>query len=251
MPFDADETRFSNLRFAREGGVLEMTLHTRGGEALWGIAEDGLHNELGVAFAEIARDRETKVVILTGTGTSFIAGMDPQSRPTETSRSAIWARMHREGVALLENLLAIPVPVIAAVNGPALIHAEVAALSDIVLACETAEFADVAHVAGGVVPGDGVQTAWLTLLGPNRGRYFLLTGQRIGAQEAKALGVVGEVLAADQLLPRARELAQGLAKLPATMLRHTRAVMVRDLRRRMADELSLGLALEALAATEQ
>jgi enoyl-CoA hydratase/carnithine racemase len=243
--------RYENIRFAREGGVLEMTLHTRGGEALWGISDTGLHNELGEAFADVARDRANKVVLLTGTGASFIAGMDPQSRPPETSRNAIWERLYREGVALLENLLAIPVPVIAGVNGPALIHAEIAALGDIVLAADHAEFADIAHVRGGVVPGDGVQTAWLMLLGPNRGRYFLLTGQRLSAAEAKALGVVGEVLPADQLLPRARELAQDLAKLPDAVLRHTRAVLVRDLRRRMADELPLGLAVEALAATAQ
>ena len=130
--------RYENIRFARENGVLEMTLHTRGGEALWGIAENGLHNELGEAFADIARDRENKVVLMTGTGANFIAGMDRETGPHETSPRAIWERMYREGVALLENLLAIPVPVIAAVNGPALIHAEIAALSDIVLAAESA-----------------------------------------------------------------------------------------------------------------
>jgi enoyl-CoA hydratase/carnithine racemase len=61
--------------------------------------------------------------------------------------------------------------------------------------------------------------------------------------------VVGEVLPADRLLPRARELAQGLAKLPDAVLRHTRTVLVRELRRRMREELGHGLALEALAAS--
>jgi enoyl-CoA hydratase/carnithine racemase len=97
------------------------------------------------------------------------------------------------------------------------------------------------------VPGDGVQTVWPMLLGPNRGRYFLLTGQRLSAQEALRLGVVGEVLAADQLMPRARELARRLAALPRRMLRHTRTILVRDLRRRLRDEIDLGLAVEALA----
>jgi enoyl-CoA hydratase/carnithine racemase len=120
--------------------------------------------------------------------------MDRQERAHEPTMSAMWEHIYDEGVALLENLLAIPVPVIAAVNGPALIHAEIAVLSDIVLAAEHAEFADLAHVPGGPVPGDGVQTLWPMLLGPNRGRYFLLTGQRISAQEALRLSVVGEVL---------------------------------------------------------
>jgi len=148
---------------------------------------------------------------------------------------------------LLENLLAIPVPIIAAVNGPALIHAELAVLSDIVLAAEHAEFADLAHGPTGVVPGDGVHIVWPMLLGPNRGRYFLLTGQRLSAEQALQLGVVSEVLPAERLMPRARELARKLAVHPARMLRHTRTLLVRDLRRRLRDEIDLGLAVEALA----
>jgi enoyl-CoA hydratase/carnithine racemase len=247
MTLDDYRERYNTIRFQRSEGVLEVTLHTRGGEALWGVTERSLHNELGRAFADIARDPQNKVVLLTGTGTSFIAAMDPQERAPEHTRNEMWDRIYGEGVALLENLLAIPVPVIAAVNGPALVHAEIAVLSDIVLAAEHAEFADLAHGPSGVVPGDGVQTVWPMLLGPNRGRYFLLTGQRLSAQDALRLGVVGEVLPADQLLPRAREHANRLAKLPSRMLRHTRTVLVRDLRRRLRDELELGLAVEAMA----
>jgi enoyl-CoA hydratase/carnithine racemase len=240
-------TRYETIRFARNDGVLEVTLTTRGGEALWGVSERSLHRELGLAFTNIALDPENKVVLLTGTGRSFIAAMDPQERAPETDLRAMWDRVYREGVMLLENLLAIPVPVIAAVNGPATIHAELAVLSDIVLAAEHAEFADLAHGPTGVVPGDGVQTIWPMLLGPNRGRYFLLTGQRLSAQEALRLGVVGEVLPAEALMPRARQLAAQLARLPTRMLRHTRTLLVRDLRKRLRDELELGLAIEALA----
>jgi enoyl-CoA hydratase/carnithine racemase len=239
--------RYQTIRFDRSDGVLEVTLHTRGGEALWGVTEHSLHNELGQAFLDIARDAENKVILLTGTGRSFIAGMDPEGRAPEASLALMWDRIYGEGVALLENLLALPVPVIAAVNGPALLHAEIAVLSDIVLASEEAEFADLAHGPTGVVPGDGVQTVWPMLLGPNRGRYFLLTGQRLSAQQALQMGVVGEVLPAAALMPRARELAHRLAALPSRMLRHTRTVLVRDLRRRLRDEIDLGLALEALS----
>lgn len=240
--------KYHGIRFARsEAGVLEMTLHTRGGPALWGTSLKSLHAELGHAFLDVARDGENKVVILTGTGDSFLAGSDPEERFPEPGLAAMWPRIHDEGLALLQNLLAIPVPMIAAVNGPALIHAELAVLCDIVLAADHAEFADLAHVPGGAVPGDGVHTVWPMLLGPNRGRYFLLTGERIGAAEALRLGVVGEVLPAADLLARAHVLGEQLAKLPALTLRHTRAVLVRDLRRRMADELPFGLAHEGLA----
>lgn len=248
MHLDDYRDRYATIKFARsDDGVLTVTLHTRGGEALWGTSTRSLHCELGHAFADIARDDANKVVILTGTGANFVAASDPQERYSEPSLAAMWPRIYREGIALLENLLAIPVPVIAAVNGPALIHAEIAVLSDIVLASDNAEFADLAHIPGGAVPGDGVHTVWPMLLGPNRGRYFLLTGERIGAEEARRLGVVAEVLAPADLLPRARELAGSLAKLTLPTLRHTRAVLTKYLRKRMSDELAYGLGAEAVA----
>jgi enoyl-CoA hydratase/carnithine racemase len=242
------QNKYDGIRFARENGVLEMTLHTRGGPAKWGSSPDSLHGELGEAFLDIARDRENRVILLTGTGDSFIAGFDPAFSYPEASLAEMWPRIYDEGVALLHNLLAVPVPMVAAVNGPALIHAEIAVLCDIVLASETAEFADLAHVpSGGAIPGDGVHVVWPMLLGPNRGRYFLLTGERIQVQEARSIGVVAEVLSPDGLMPRARELAAQLARLPLPLLRHTRMLLAKDLRRRMFDELHNGLAHEALA----
>lgn len=248
MRFEDYKDRYHTIRMSREGGVLELVMHTRGGEAQWGTSLTSLHAELGQAFADIARDRENKIVIMTGTGDNFVVGYDAEEGPHETDMSALWQRVHEEGTALLENLLAIPVPVIAAVNGPAHIHAEILVMADIVLAADHAEFADLAHVPGGVVPGDGVQTVWQMLLGPNRGRYFLLTGERIGAEEAKRLGIVGEVLPKDKVMDRAREHARRLAQIPTHTLRQTRSVLVRHMRRRIADELPHGLGVEALAA---
>lgn len=247
MQFADYATRYKNIRFERHDGVLELIIHTRGGEARWGSSPSGLHAELGNAFLDIARDPENKIVILTGTGESFIASMDDQAPVPEPTLLEMWDRIYDEGLALLENLLGIPVPVIGAVNGPAYIHAELAVLSDIVLAAEHAEFADLAHAPGRCVPGDGVHTVWPMLLGPNRGRYFLLTGQKLSAQQALDLGVVSEVLPADQLMPRARQLAHQLAELPRRQLRHTRTVLVRHLRRRLREDLDIGLAVEALA----
>ena len=248
MRFEDYRDRYHTIRLTRSAtGVLELAMHTRGGVAKWGTSTRSLHAELGECFADIARDRDNKVVILTGTGDVFCTEMDREERPHEAGLAPMWERIHEEGVALLENLLAIPVPVIGAVNGPATLHAELAVLSDIVLAADHAEFADLAHGIHGVVPGDGVHVVWPMLLGPNRGRYFLLTGERIGAAEAKALGVVGEVMPQAELMPRARELAEGLARHPIRFLRHTRAVLIHQLRRRMGEELRFGLGAEALA----
>ena len=240
-------SRYDTIRFERTDGVLEVRIHSRGGEAQWNITERGHHNELGLAFADIARDTENKVIVLTGTGRNFITGRDTDEQLPESNLRELWDRMHDEGVSLLENFLAIPVPVIAAVNGPALIHSEIPVMADIVLAAEHAEFADTAHFVNGVVPGDGVQIVWPMLLGPNRGRWFLLTGERMSADDAHRLGVVAEVLPPEQLLPRAHELARELAAKPSRVLRHTKTLLARDLRRRLRDGIDLGLSAQGLA----
>jgi enoyl-CoA hydratase/carnithine racemase len=89
------------------------------------------------------------------------------------------------------------------------------------------------------------------LLGPNRGRYFLLTGQTLSAHEAKDLGLVAEVLPRDKVLARAWEHAEALAKKPTLLRRYTRLMVTEALKRRMQDLLGYGLAMEGLALMEQ
>jgi enoyl-CoA hydratase/carnithine racemase len=84
----------------------------------------------------------------------------------------------------------------------------------------------------------------------NRGRYFLLTGQRLNAQQAKEYGLVNEILAPDALLPRAWELARMVLQQPEMNRRYARLLITEQLRRRMNELLPLGLALEGLAITQ-
>ena len=237
--------RFGDIRMERTDGVLLVTFHTDGGSLR---LSERSHRELGDAFAAIAADRDSRVVVLTGTGPDFLTEFDFAKR-TETA--ADWDRVAFEGRRLIFNLMDIEVPVIAAVNGPATLHAEIALLSDVVVASETATFQDKAHVPRGTVPGDGVHVVWPLLLGPNRGRYFLLTGQTLTAHEALELGVVGEVLPPDEVLPRALALAAQLAASTPMTLRHTRMCLTMALKRQLHDMLGYGLALEGLAIVDR
>ena len=233
---------YENIASRREDDIVELRIHSRGGAAMW-APWAGLHRDLGLAFARLAADTELRALVLTGTGDDFCAGLD-MSLPFPTMNAATWDTIFREGRSLLNNLLAVEVPVIAAVQGRPFVHAELPLLADIVLASESAAFADKTHCVAGVVPGDGVHAIWPMLLGPNRGRYFLMTGQEIGAQEALALGLVGEVLPADRLVERAWEHARTIAARPAIATRYTRIALTRALRARLAAELDQGLVME-------
>jgi enoyl-CoA hydratase/carnithine racemase len=79
------------------------------------------------------------------------------------------------------------------------------------------------------VPGDGVQVIRPLLLGPNRGRYFLLTGQTLSAQEALTLGVVNEVVPREQALDRAWEIARQIVKQPPLAVRYARIALTQQL----------------------
>ena len=243
--FDEYSVAYNHVAITRSEGIIELTLHSNGDSLIWGA---GPHTELGYCFADVAADPDNRVVILTGAGNAFLASLDQSW--VGGMNPAKWARIYQDGRRLLQNLLAIEVPVIAAVNGPARIHAELAVLADIVIAANTSDFQDAPHFRHGTVPGDGVHIVWPHLLGPNRGRYFLLTGQRLTAQEALNLGVVNEVLPSAELMDRARQLAAQLARQPDTTLRYTRAALTEDLKRRLSTDLGFGLALEGLGAFE-
>ncbi|HTK64088.1 MAG TPA: enoyl-CoA hydratase/isomerase family protein [Pseudonocardia sp.] len=231
-------------------GVLTVRFHSRGGPMTWTA---DAHREAPTLFAAIAADDANKAVILTGTGDRFIdtpTGYGQVYRSGKVKPSD-WERGIWEANKLLHTLLEIRVPVIAAINGPVTGHAEIPLLSDIVLCAEDTYFQDAAHVPNNLIPGDGVHVVWPALLGPNRARYFLLTAEKIHSSEARALGIVAEVLPRDRVLPRARELARKLLETDPLVLRYTRHLLLRPMRRAMADELNVGLGLEAYASVSR
>jgi len=243
--------KYACMKMERRDGVLQVTLHSDGGSLKWGL---GPHKELPLAFYDIANDHETKVVILTGTGEEFsgprVTNVGHPLFPTRPSMELIDALVS-EGKQGLMNFLNIDVPVISAINGPAWRHSELPLLADIVLAADTAAFQDSAHFTGGLVPGDGMHVVYPLLLGVNRARYFLLTGETLDAQKAHQLGLVAEVLPRDKLMARAWALAEDMARRPKSLLRLSRAVLTEHIKRHMQDYLGFGLYVEMLALMDR
>lgn len=237
--------KYEHIKLTRRDGVLELRMHTQGGSLKWASLP---HLELGHCFAEIANDPDNAVVILTGTGNAFCAEVDAGGFDPVTPVN--FAKLYDAGRRLLHNLLEIPVPVIGAVNGPARIHAELALMSNIVLASDDAVLQDGVHFTIGAVPGDGVHVAWPAFVSPARASYFLLTGQTLDAQAALAFGLVNEVLPRASLMDRAWALAEEIARRPARLRRHTRTLLIHELKRRLHEQLSNGIALEGLAMLE-
>jgi enoyl-CoA hydratase/carnithine racemase len=256
-PFAEYSQAYPHVDIQRTDGILELRLHTDGGPVKWG---PGPHGELVNLYTELALDTDNEVVILTGTGDAFIDAWDaPDVQGVQPAGSGSGLRatpsswgghLHFEGKRIMQGHLEIEVPFIAAVNGPVSIHSEQALLCDIVLASETATFRDGGHFPAGLIPGDGVHIIYMEALGPIRGRYFLLTGQEIEAQDALQCGLVNEVVPPDQLIPRARQLARNILEKPPLVRRMTRQLLVQDLKKRMLDGVGYGLAVEGIAAFE-
>jgi enoyl-CoA hydratase/carnithine racemase len=246
MNFDEYRDRYETVDLERdERGILRLALHTEGQP--WQASREPLE-ELLDAFRAVALDGGNEVVILTGTGDVFSG---PPSRPvTVRYDTTMWERRRSEGVALIEAYLEIPVPVIGAVNGPAYRQPHLPLLADIVLASETASFVDSAHFPNNVVPGASVGVAMMALLGLNRGRYFLLTGQELSAREALDVGLVSEVLAPAELEDRAREHAERLVEKSPLVRRYTRLLLTQELKRRVHDLCGYGMALEGLGVID-
>jgi enoyl-CoA hydratase/carnithine racemase len=235
---------------SRDGGVLTMHFHSSDGPLVW----DRLaHSEFEEAFLDVGRDRENDVIIMSGTGEAFSGPAVPPSGHVNRNSMTptIYDPIFWEGKNLLINLLNIEAPVISIINGPALRHAEIPLLGDIVLASDTASIQDTAHFQGGMVPGDGMHVIMPMLMGFNRGRYFLYTGESISAARALELGLVNEVLPSKKLMPRALELAGVLLQQPRLVRRYTRACVTHELKARLHDLLGYGLALEGLARMKE
>jgi enoyl-CoA hydratase len=203
-----------------------------------------LHRELAQVWRRLAADREARVVVVTGAGKAFSAGGDLDWITSFLDDPAARDESLREGAEIIDEMLRFPLPVIAAVNGPAVgLGCSVAVLSDIVLMSEDAYLAD-PHVAVGLVAGDGGAALWPLLTPIMRTREYLFTGDRIPAAVAVEVGLASRAVAADELLPEAQRLAARLAKVPADALQGTKRIVNMHLSRALSGAVQAGFAAE-------
>ncbi|AYJ50363.1 enoyl-CoA hydratase/isomerase family protein [Rhodococcus sp. P1Y] len=212
-------------------------------DALNAVDKD-LHWAFAHVWRQLAADVDASVVVLTGAGRAFSAGGDLEWLTSFLDDPVARDESIREAAEIVDEMMRFPLPVIAAVNGPAVgLGCSMAVLCDIVLVSETASLAD-PHVAVGLAAGDGGAAFWPLLTPILRSREFLFTGDRISASMAVELGLASRVVAPDDLADEAHRLALRLAGLPKDALRHTKRVVNMHLSRALAGPMQAGLAAE-------
>jgi enoyl-CoA hydratase len=197
-------------------------------EQLNAMSEE-LHTGLTSVWDEVAADPEARVIVLTGRGRAFSAGGNLDTMNRVQHDSDFRERQVDEARGIITGLVRCPLPVIAAVNGPAVgLGCSLALLSDLVLIADDAYLAD-PHVKVGLVAGDGGAFVLPLLVGPTRAKELLFLGDRVSAEDAVRLGIANRAVPGDKLMDEAMDLAGRLAALPAQALRETKRAVNRHL----------------------
>ncbi len=242
---DYQEKYATYFNMERRDGILQVYMHTEGGPVIYGLP---IHNAWSQLWLDIGNDPDNEVLIFSGTGDKWIAGFDPEMSKLpfhEMSADVFYDQIYADATKLLEAFIFnIDIPTIACINGSGL-HTEFALLCDITLCAEHAELFD-PHFKFNLVPGDGQGLTFQELMGLKRAAYFLYTSDTIDAQTAKELGLVNEVLPLDKLQPRAWEIAEKIMQKPRAIRRMTSAVLRRQWKQRLVQDLGFHIAHELL-----
>jgi enoyl-CoA hydratase/carnithine racemase len=210
-----------------------------------------MHDELEQIWLDVARDDDVRCVVLTGAGPAFCAGGDVEGMDTGSFRPQgprVPFYMVRR---LICNLLEVEQPVVAAVNGDgAGLGATIPLFCDIIVMSETARLADT-HVRMGLVAGDGGVVIWPWLVGMARAKEFLLTGRWVDGKEAERIGLVNYAVPADQVMPKAMEIARSLAQGAPMAIRWTKYAVNKVLRDHVNLALDSSMFLEAMTMSSE
>ncbi len=237
-------SRYRWIRAARDGRKLTLTLDRP--DVLNAINAE-LHEELARIFRDAAADPEADIIILTGAGTAFSAGGDLPWMQQLIDDPSIFEQVAVEAKQIVLGLLDCEKPIIARVPGDAIgLGATLALFCDIIVAADTARFAD-PHVRTGLVAGDGGAVIWPQLLGFARAKEFLMTGDMIGAVEAARIGLINHAVPAAELDAKIDSIANRLAGGAAKAIRWTKVAVNIPLKALAAQILDASLAYEALS----
>lgn len=218
VPAAATSAGYANLLFTCDQGVATLVLNR---PQRRNALDQVLRDELADAVIRVRRDRGIKVLVLKGAGGAFCAGGDIESMQWQADAEQARDRM----VALhgvIHDLLTLDRPVIAAVDGAAYgAGLGLALTADLILSSPRAQFC-LSFLRLGAVPDSGVFYTLPRIVGVQRAKALAFSTRPFGAEEARDLGIVMEVVAADRLDDRVDRMAHALAGLPTAVLGMTK-----------------------------
>ncbi|WP_322749845.1 MULTISPECIES: enoyl-CoA hydratase/isomerase family protein [unclassified Frankia] len=203
-----------------------------------------LHAAVAKVWRHVADDPDARAVVFTGAGRAFSAGGDMELFRVIAKDREQRRRLLDEARTVVLELIECPLPVIGAVNGPAIgLGCSLAVLCDLIVMSEQAYLSD-PHVSVGLTAGDGGAPTWPTVMSLPRAKEYLFTGDRITAETALQLGIANRVTPAETTLATALELAHRLAQQPPQALQSTKRAVNMHLRRAVDGVLEYALAAE-------
>ena len=204
-----DYGEYQHLTFKHmDHGVVLITINR---PEVLNATNDRLHWELTQVWLTFDADPRARVAVVTGAGRAFSAGGDLDMVDANSRDPKRLARTVREASDIVYNMINTDKPIVSAINGVAVgAGLVVALLSDISIISETARFTD-GHTKLGVVAGDHAAIVWPLLCGMAKAKYYLLTSDFIDGREAERIGLVSLCVPAEQLMPKAFEVADKLA----------------------------------------
>jgi enoyl-CoA hydratase/carnithine racemase len=237
---------FRHLTFeSKPNGVLVVTINR---PEVLNAANARLHWEFTQIWPVVDADPKTRVVVVTGAGKAFSAGGDLSLVEDMAGNPDALTRTMREASDLVYNMINLDKPVVSAINGVAVGAGLVVALmADVSIIAETARFTD-GHTRLGVAAGDHAAILWPLLCGMAKAKYYLLTADFIDGREAERIGLVTMCLPPDQVMPKALEVADRLARGSQISIQWTKRALNNWLRQ-AGPIFDQSLALEMLSFT--
>jgi len=239
-----DQANYETILIDKSDGVAVITLNR---PDRLNAVNGTMHSELMALFPDLQADTEIRAAVLTGAGRGFCSGGDFSGTriPPKSGLTTM-----QEARRMVDNILDLEKPLIAAVNGPAAgLGATIALFCDVIIAARSARIGD-PHVKMGITAGDGGAVIWPLLIGAARAKYWLLTGDLMSAEEALDIGLVNKVVDDGQALPEAVALARRLAGGPSYAIQSTKVSVNKFIKSVSNLVLPLSLALEEVSMTK-